>query len=280
MTESARLRVPGRRRSQRSAISSGATPSTLERLRAAAPPSLLLLACVGVWQLVVSALGVNPAVVPAPVLIAKATWDDRANIWPAIGVTTEEALLGMLVAVAVAVVLAVAIDSSRVVRNSLYPLVVASQTVPIIALAPLVVIWWGFGLLPKVVLVALFSFFPIAVGLVQGLGAVEPEAINLLRTLRASRIQILTRVRLPAALPQFFTGCKISVTYAYTAAIVAELVGAQQGLGVYMTTAAHAAPVETDLVLGAVGVVALLTIALFCAVGVAQRLAMPWRPPR
>ena len=213
-----------------------------------------------------------------PVVIARSTWDDRVDIWPAIGVTTEEAVLGMAVAIAVAVLITVSIDTFRSVRGSLYPVIVASQTVPIIALAPLVLVWWGFGLLPKVVLVALFSFFPITVGLVQGLGSADPDAINLLRTMRAGRWQLLRRVRLPNALPQFFTGLEISVTYAYSAAIVAEFVGGMQGLGVYMTQAIHDAPVRMDLVLGAVFVIALLTIALFALVGVVQRVAMPWKP--
>jgi ABC-type nitrate/sulfonate/bicarbonate transport system permease component len=215
---------------------------------------------------------------PGPDLIIHSTWNDRVDIWPAIGVTTEEAVLGMALAIVVAVITAVAIDTFRTVRGSLYPLIVASQTVPIIALAPLVVVWWGFGILPKIVLVALFSFFPISVGLVQGLASTDPDAMNLLRTMRANRFQLLMRVRLPSALPQFFTGLKISVTYAYSAAIVAEFVGAQQGLGVYMTTAKNAAPIRTDLVLGAVFVIAVLTIALFAIVGLVERLVMPWRP--
>jgi ABC-type nitrate/sulfonate/bicarbonate transport system permease component len=238
----------------------------------------VVVACLALWQLIVSVRHVSPLLLPGPVTIVSSTWNDRVDIWPAIGVTTEEALLGMALAVVVAVVTAIAIDSFRPVRGSLYPIIVASQTIPIIALAPLVLVWWGFGLLPKIVLVALFSFFPISVGLVQGLASADPDAMNLLRTMRANRFQLLMRVRLPSALPQFFTGLKISVTYAYSAAIVAEFVGAQQGLGIYMTTALNAAPRRTDLMLGAVFVIALLTIALFAIVGLVERLAMPWRP--
>ncbi len=245
--------------------------------RAVTPPLLLIAAGVAFWQLVVTAESINPQLLPGPLLIVRSTWDDRADIWPAIGVTTEEAVLGMAVAVVVAVLIAVSIDSFRSVRGSVYPVIVASQTVPIIALAPLVLVWWGFGLLPKVILVALFSFFPITVGLVQGLGSADPDAIHLMRTMRAGRWQLLARVRLPNALPQFFTGLKISVTYAYSAAIVAEFVGGMQGLGVYMTQAIHDAPVRMDLVLGAVFVIALLTILLFALVGMVERLVMPWR---
>jgi ABC-type nitrate/sulfonate/bicarbonate transport system permease component len=238
----------------------------------------VLAAVLAFWQLFVLVRHISPQMLPGPDLIIHSTWNDRVDIWPAIGVTTEEAVLGMALAIVVAVITAVAIDTFRTVRGSLYPLIVASQTVPIIALAPLVVVWWGFGILPKIVLVALFSFFPISVGLVQGLASTDPDAMNLLRTMRANRFQLLMRVRLPSALPQFFTGLKISVTYAYSAAIVAEFVGAQQGLGVYMTTAKNAAPIRTDLVLGAVFVIAVLTIALFAIVGLVERLVMPWRP--
>ncbi|HTT90929.1 MAG TPA: ABC transporter permease [Acidimicrobiales bacterium] len=248
------------------------------RLRVVLPPLLLILAGLAIWQLVVSVNHTDPQLLPGPWLILRSTWDNRANIWPAIVVTTEEAVLGMAVATVTAVLVAVAIDSFRTVRSSLYPVIIASQTVPIIALAPLVLVWWGFGLFPKVALVALFSFFPIAVGMVQGLGSAEPDAINLLRTMRAGRWQLLTRVKLPNSLPQFFTGLKISVTYAYSAAIVAEYVGATQGLGYYMQSAVNNAPVRMDLVLGAVFVIALLTILLFGMVGIVQRLAMPWRP--
>jgi ABC-type nitrate/sulfonate/bicarbonate transport system permease component len=250
------------------------------RLRAWLPPALLLIAVVALWQLWVSVGHLDPQLVPGPWLVVWSTWDDQANIWPAIGTTTEEAVLGLLGATAAAFVIAVAIDTWVPVRRGLYPLIIASQTIPMIALAPLVLIWWGFGLVPKVVLVALFSFFPIAVGLIQGLGAADPDALNLLRTMRASRLALLLRVRLPSAVPQFFTGLKISVTYAYGAAIVAEFVGAEQGLGLYMYSAAHAAPVATDLVFGAIVAIALLTIALFTVVAGLERAAMPWRPRR
>ena len=249
------------------------------RLRRFAPPALLLAALIGVWQLVVTAAGVDPAVLPGPRLIATATFDDRTNLWPAVTTTTEEAVLGLLVAVAVALAVGVAVDTSRAVRGGVYPLVIASQTLPIVALAPLVVIWFGYGLAPKIWLVALFSFFPITVGLVQGLAGADPDAVALLRTLRASRLTLLVRVQLPSALPQLFTGLRIAVTYAFTSAIVAEFVGAYQGLGVYMTNATKAAPVRTDLVFGATVVTAVLTIALFLVVGGLQRLVMPWRPP-
>jgi ABC-type nitrate/sulfonate/bicarbonate transport system permease component len=247
--------------------------------RALLPPLSVIVAVFILWQLAVTLLHVNATILPGPRLIAASTWNDRANIWPAIATTSEESVLGLLLAVIVAVITGITIDWSRALRRSAYPIIVASQTLPIIALAPLVVIYFGFGLLPKIVLVGLFSFFPITVGLVQGLGSADVDAVNLLRTMRATKWQLLVRVRLPGALPQLFTGLKISVTYAFSAAIVAEYVGATQGLGVYINASSQAAPRRTDLVFGATLVTALLTVALFVVVGLIERLAMPWRSP-
>jgi ABC-type nitrate/sulfonate/bicarbonate transport system permease component len=243
------------------------------------PPAVVFVALLVVWQAVTTLGGINPTVLPGPRLIAMSTFDDRANLWPAVTTTSEETMLGLLLAVAVALVIGTTIHLSRPARGSLYPLIVASQTLPIITLAPLMVIWFGFGLLPKILLVGFFSFFPITVGLVSGLGSVDADAVNLMRTMRATRGQILMRVSLPGALPQLFTGLKISVTYAFASAVVAEFVGATKGIGVYMTSVSTAAPVRTDLELGATFVVSVLTIALFVMVSVVQRLVMPWRPP-
>lgn len=239
------------------------------------PPALVLVALVALWQLVGTPN--SYASLPTPLLVVKSTWEDRSNLWPAAWTTTKEAVIGVMVAIVLALVLAVALDWSRGVRRSLYPLMVGSQTLPIIVLAPLTIIWFGFGPLPKIALVALFTFFAVAVGIAQGLASADTDAMNLLRTMGASRLQLLVRVRLPTAIPQFFTGLKVAITYSYVSAIVAELVGAQQGLGVYMTAAKNA--LRYDLVFGAVLVTALLTMVLFGIVAAIERLAMPWRRP-
>ena len=240
-------------------------------------PAILLAFGIAGWEIAVRVLDVSSRVLPAPSLVVRSSWGDRAALWPAASETTKEAVLGILMATIVAVALAIAVDWSPRVRRAVYPLMVASQTLPIIALAPLVVIWFGFGSTPKVVLVALFTFFSIAVGLVQGLAAADHDAMSLLRTMGASRVQLLLHVRLPGAVPQFFTGLRIAVTYAYVSAIVAEFVGAQQGLGVYMTTSKNA--FRTDLVFGAVVVTAVLTLLLFGVVALVERVATPWRRP-
>jgi ABC-type nitrate/sulfonate/bicarbonate transport system permease component len=235
----------------------------------------LLIALVALWQAVGSAH--SDASLPTPLLVVKSTWGDRANLWPAAWATTREAVFGVGVAIVVALALAIAVDWAPAVRRSVYPLMVGSQTLPIIVLAPLTIIWFGFGPMPKIALVALFTFFAVAVGLIQGLASTDPDAMDLLRTMGASRTQLLLRVRLPTAVPQFFTGLKVAITYSYVSAIVAEFVGAVQGLGVYMTTAKNA--FRIDLVFGAVILTALLTLALWAIVALLERISMPWRRP-
>jgi ABC-type nitrate/sulfonate/bicarbonate transport system permease component len=250
------------------------------------PPALAFAAVIGIWdfasQVLVSRANTLPGSsftgpLPGPWLVVRSTWNDRSNLWPAMWTTIREVVFGVVIAIVIAVVLAIAIDWSRSFRRSIYPLMVVSQTMPIIALAPLVVIWFGFGTEPKIALIALFTFFAIAVGLVQGLASSDPDAMDLLRTMGASRLQLLLRVRLPSALPQFFTGLKVSITFSFVSAILAEYVGATQGLGVYMQT--NYRGFRNDLVFGAVIVTALLTLLLFGLVVALERLSMPWRRP-
>ena len=244
-------------------------------LRNAWPPALALAVLVAAWDLAANAAHASLSL-PGPWYVVTNTWNDRSDLWPAIVTTTEEALLGIGLAIVCAVVLAIAIDWSQALRRSIYPLMILSQTIPLIALAPLVVIWFGFGEAPKVALVALFTFFAIAVGTIQGLGSADLDTMNLLRTMGATRLQLLWHVRLPSALPQFFTGLKVGVTFSYVAAIFAEYVGATQGLGEYMN-AAHAGN-QTDLVFGAMIVTAILTMALFGVVSLLERVVLRWRP--
>jgi ABC-type nitrate/sulfonate/bicarbonate transport system permease component len=249
--------------------------ATVRRLlRNAWPPALLFAVLVLAWDLAANAAHASLSL-PGPWYVATNTWQDRASLVPAMWVTTREALLGIAIAVVCGVTLAIAIDWSRLVRRSVYPLVVVSQTIPLIALAPLVIIWFGFGSAPKVVLVALFTFFAIVIGTLQGLGSADLDTMNLLRTMGASRRQILLRVRLPSALPQFFTGLKVAITFAYVSAIFAEYVGATQGLGYYMSVSRQAG--NTELVFGAVIVSALLTLILFGLVSVLEHVVIRWR---
>jgi ABC-type nitrate/sulfonate/bicarbonate transport system permease component len=170
--------------------------------------------------------------------------------------------------------LAVSMDFVPWLRRALIPLLVASQTLPIVAIAPLMIIWFGFGLLPKVLVIALVTFFPVTVGLVDGFAAAERSATDLLRSMGASRLQQFRYLRLPGALPRFFTALRIGIAYAVTGAIFAEYVGATAGLGIFMSVQQHS--FRTDLVLAAVLVTALLSVLLFALTYLVERAVVPW----
>lgn len=244
------------------------------RFNLAWPSIALVLVGVLIWEFYVRWQNVSPSVLPTPSDIVQASWEDRDNLWNAVWVTFQETIIGLGIAVVAAIVLGVAMDFIPWVRRGIYPILVSSQTIPIVAIAPLVIIWFGFGLLPKVLVVAFYTFFPIVVGLAQGLASTDPDAMNLLRSMRANRRQIFLRTRLPSAMPSFFTGLRITVTYAVVAAVFAEYVGSFEGLGIYMQQMRNA--FRTDLVFGAVLMTMLLTLALFLIVVIIERIVMPW----
>jgi ABC-type nitrate/sulfonate/bicarbonate transport system permease component len=238
------------------------------------PPLLVLVLVLGLWQWFVISHHVLPQVLPTPGRILVQGWAFRGDIWLNTVPTLKETAIGFVVSVAVAFIIAVAMDFSSAVRRSVYPLLVVSQTLPIIAIAPLLIIWFGFGLFPKVLVVALVTFFPVAVSLVEGFAATDPEATDLLRSMGASRWRTFVLLRLPGALPQFFAGLRIAITYAVVGAVFAEYVGAETGLGIYLQEQKNAA--RTDLVLAAVAVIAALSLLLFAATYLLQQLVIPW----
>jgi ABC-type nitrate/sulfonate/bicarbonate transport system permease component len=243
-------------------------------LRRVLPPLVLVALGLGLWQWYVTAAGVRPQVLPSPLRVLVQGWAFREQIWANTVPTAQVTAVGFAVSLALGWALAVAVDFSPWLRRALTPLLVASQTLPIIAIAPLLIIWFGFGLLPKVLVIALVTFFPIAVGLIEGFASTDRQAMNLLRSMGASRWKQFRYVRLPGALPSFFTALRIGITYAVTGAIFAEYVGATAGLGIFMNLQKNS--FRTDLVLAAVLVTALLSITLFGLTYLAQRLVIPW----
>jgi ABC-type nitrate/sulfonate/bicarbonate transport system permease component len=169
---------------------------------------------------------------------------------------------------------AVALDRWEPVRRAVEPLLVTSQTIPIVAIAPLFVIWFGFGLLPKVLIVVLVTFFPVVIALLDGFGRVDPEGTTLLRSLGATRQQAFLTLRWPTALPSLFTGLRISVVYAVIGAIFGEYVGASEGLGIWMKLSQNS--FRTDLVFAAILLTAIVSIALYLGVGILERAIVPW----
>ncbi|MFI8595217.1 ABC transporter permease [Microbacterium sp. NPDC078428] len=237
-------------------------------------PVVFLAVLVAVWEAAVRLTGVRPQVLPAPSRVAESGWEHRAAIVDHAAATLGVTAVGFGVSLVCAWVIAIAIDFSPFMRRGLIPLLVASQTIPVIAIAPLMIIWFGFGLLPKILVVALVTFFPIAIGLVEGFARTDREASALLRSMGAGRLREFLLVRLPSALPLFFTSLRIGITYAVIGAIFAEYVGAKEGLGIYMSVQKNA--FRTDLVLAAVAVTALVSITLYLSTYVIERLVIPW----
>ncbi|MET4146893.1 ABC transporter permease [Arthrobacter sp. UYCo732] len=238
------------------------------------PPAVIVLALLATWQGAVAAGGLKPTVLPSPQRIVEQGWLAREIIWANTVPTLQETFLGFAVSLTLAWVLAVVIDFSPWLRRALMPLLVASQTIPIIAIAPLMIIWFGFGLMPKIMVIALVTFFPVTVGLIDGFNLTDRDAGNLLRSMGANRWKQFVYVRLPSALPSFFTALRIGIAYAVTGAIFAEYIGSREGLGIYMATMKNS--FRTDLVLAAVAVTAFLSVGLFLLTYAAERLIIPW----
>ena len=247
----------------------------LRRLLAAYLPALLLLVLiVGTWEAWVRAFHPKPYVLPAPSRIWDAFLQTRDVLPGHIRTTLAEALLGLAIAAAVGVALALAMATWPLVRRVLYPILVVSQTIPMVVLAPILIIWFGFGMTPKVIVVSLVGFFPIAVATVDGLTGADREMLGLIRSMGGGRGAELRYVRIPAALPSFFAGLKIAAAYAVLGAVIGEWVGASSGLGIYITRAQNS--FRLDRVFVATVIVALVSIALFAVVQIAARLATPW----
>jgi ABC-type nitrate/sulfonate/bicarbonate transport system permease component len=240
-----------------------------------APAVLAIGALLLLWELYADLSGIQPTTLPSPLRVTGQLWMQRGalleNTWP----TIEATLSGFAVSLAVAFLLSVLIDFSLLLRRALIPVFIVSQTLPLVAIAPLVVLWFGFGLVPKILLVALVTFFPMLVALLEGFGATEPEIEQLLRSMGAGHGKVFLLARLPSALPYLFAGVRISITYAVVGAIFAEYAGAAKGLGIYILNAKN--NFRPDLVLAAVFVSAALTLVLFSITVLVQRAALPWQ---
>ncbi len=247
----------------------------MKRLLGGWRAALLLAAVIGAWELYAD-LGsaTRRLILPAPHQVAKALYTDRSLLWSNFLVTAEEVLLGILVAIAVSVALAVVIHFSDTARRAIYPLLIASQAIPIPMIAPLLVLWLGFGLMPKLVVIALVSFFPIVVTMLAGLAAVEPGLIKLMRTFDASRAATFRHVELPSALPGLLTGTKIAVVVAVIGAYLAELAGASSGLGIlYQQSQGQ---VLMPRAYATAVVLCAFAVALFAVLTQAERRMVPW----
>jgi ABC-type nitrate/sulfonate/bicarbonate transport system permease component len=189
-------------------------------------------------------------------------------------ITLEEIVLGFAAALSAGLVLASGIAYSRILERSVYPIVIASQTIPVIAIAPLLLIWVGYGIAPKVIVVALICFYPIAVNTVDGLKAVDPDMVNMIKTLGASRWQVFIKLQMPMAMPYMFSGIKVGISVSVIAAVIGEWVGASAGLGYLIT---YSQPLFlTSRVFAAIVVLSVMGISLFMLASLVERVMLPW----
>ncbi|AYD04131.1 ABC transporter permease [Neorhizobium sp. NCHU2750] len=238
------------------------------------PALIAMIAILTAWEIYCRTSGIGPTILPSPSQVAFQAWANREALWINTMPTIRATLLGFSLSIFCAFALSVVVDFSPLLRRMLFPIFIISQTLPLVAIAPLVVLWFGFGLVPKILLVALVTFFPMLVALTEGYAATDRDIEDLLASMSASRWKRFRLARLPSALPYFFAGLRISITYAVVAAIFAEYAGAARGLGIYMLNAKN--NFRPDLVLAAVFVSSLLTLILFAATWLIQRLLAPW----
>ncbi|MBI2430708.1 MAG: ABC transporter permease [Candidatus Levybacteria bacterium] len=246
----------------------------LKTISTIGPAFVLFIALLLLWELFVSATHVSNQILPSPSNILQAFLRNWQIFLPHIQQTILETIIGIVVAIVIGIGTAVLLDTSIFIRRTLYPLLVTSQTIPIIALAPLLLIWLGFDIWSKVVVVTLFCYFPIAIAMSDGFSRIDPELLKLFRSMRASYIDTMRLLKFPSALPAFFSGLKIAVTYSITGAMVGEYVGAEKGLGVFIQTAANAYAIS--LVFATIFVTTFLSLLLFAIVSIVEKLLLPW----
>jgi ABC-type nitrate/sulfonate/bicarbonate transport system permease component len=238
------------------------------------PPLVLVLGLVGLWQLYVSWSGIRQTILPGPFRVVEAL----VNFWDVISenlvYTLFEATVGFGIALAIGFSFAVLLDYSAVLRRAVYPILVASQTVPMVAIAPLLIIWFGYDIVPKIIVVWLVCFFPIVVAGVDGFASTDTETTRLFKSLQATSWQIFWKLRLPSAMPFIFSGIRIAITYAIAGAVLGEYVGAEKGLGIFIQRSKNS--FRNDLIFAAVLVTAVASIGLYLLVTVIQRRTMPW----
>ena len=242
------------------------------------PALLLLVIALGAWQAYVRANNVNAVILPAPSDIASTLWSQKSTLWDDLLVTLKEIAYGFAVGFGVGVVCGILIVYSRIAEITLYPIVIASQVIPIFAIAPLLIIWFGFGIEPKVIICAVIVFFPICVNMVQGLRSADQGIIDVMRSYGARESRIFRSVRLPASVPFLLVGTQVGITFAVIGAVIAEWVGADSGLGYRMVVANSQS--ETDLVFAAIVTLAVVGVFLFVLVRVVGDLVFPWQAGR
>ncbi len=237
-------------------------------------PVLLVLILLVAWDLAIRVFGIKPYLIPAPEAVVRQLVAEWPKLWRESLVTTYATLGGFGLSIAFGIPMALMIAYSRTVESFVYPLLVFSQSIPKIAIAPLFVVWFGFGMFPKVICAFMLGFFPVVVSTVAGFKSVEPDMIDLARSMKASRFATFINISLPQALPSLFAGLKVSITLAVVGAVVGEFVGSNSGIG-YLLQIANG-NFDLPLMFAALTVLSGIGVALFVAVDLVERLMIPW----
>jgi NitT/TauT family transport system permease protein len=240
-------------------------------------PALLLSAGILVfWEAVIRLFNVPTFVLPAPTAILVALVDNWRSLAIAAQSTSLEVLFGFVLSAIVGIAVALIIVRFERLGRALYPLIVLFQNVPKVALAPIFILWFGYDLAPKVLLIVVIAFFPVAIDMLAGLQSVEPSFVSLMRSVGASQSKILLRVRIPHSLPHLMAGLKVAITFSVIGAIVGEFAGANQGLGYVIQFAST--QLDTPLIFAALVVVSLLGLAFYYVVEFGEQILVPWAP--
>ena len=237
-------------------------------------PLVFIILLLAAWEYIVKLRSIPDWILPGPAQIGHALVNQAPLIAKHAQSTLIECLAGFAVAIVFSFIVAFLMDEISLFKKAVYPLIVASQTIPIVSVAPLFIIWFGYGMLPKVIVVVLVCFFPIAISLLGGLAAVDNDYLELFRSMQAGRLKIFRMVKLPLAMPSFFAGLRISAAYSVMGAVIGEWLGAKQGLGTYMTLSQRS--FQVDRVFAAILAVTVLSAALFALVSFVERLVIPW----
>lgn len=237
-------------------------------------PVLSIILFFLIWEAIVNMVGIEPWILPSPSNIFLSLYSQRSILWMHTTTTLWEASLGFGIAIVFSFFLAFLMDSVSWIKQLLYPLLIVSQTIPIITIAPLLVIWFGYDLLPKVFVVVLVCFFPITISLLQGLDSADPETISLFKIMGANRYQIFRLVKLPGSLPNIISGLKISATYSIMGAVIGEWLGAKAGLGEYMRRSMRSFSVAHTF--AAILVITLLSFIFLAMIELFAYYKMPW----
>ncbi len=240
----------------------------------AAPPVAAIIALIIAWQVICIICQIPKYLLPSPYDVIMAFEKDWTLMMSHAKVTLEETFIGLFFGIITGFIMASAMDRFEIIRKMIYPLIVVSQTIPTVAIAPLLVIWLGYEMLPKIVLIVLVVFFPIAIGLLEGFSSVDRDTIRLMRSMGANRLQIFIYVKLPNSLHYFFSSFKISVSYAVVGAVVSEWIGGTEGLGCYMTRVRKS--FSSDKMFAVIILIAAISLLLIWLTVVLQRICMPW----